>query len=84
MIDSIEERNKQSCNWKDYMCKYNIRLLIVELIYDAPHHSVTTLLCDMLQTKTAYILSSLALSYQDNQLGLSQLTSHVGLLEVFQ
>ena len=82
MIDSIRERNKQSCNWKDYMYKYNTRLLMVELIHHVPHHSITTILCDMLQTKIAYILSSLALSYQDNQLGLSQLASHVGLLGV--
>ena len=57
------------------MCKYNIRLLIVKLIYHVPHHSVTAFLCDMLQTKTAYLLSSLDPSYQDNQLGLSQLAS---------
>ena len=57
---------------------------MVELIHHVPHHSITTILCDMLQTKIAYILSSLALSYQDNQLGLSQLASHVGLLGVSQ
>ena len=66
------------------MRKYNIRVLIVELIYHVQHHSFTALLCDMLQTKTAYIRSSLAPSYQGNQLGLSQLASHVGLLGVFQ
>ena len=38
------------------MCKYNIRLQIVELIYHVPHHSITAL-----------ILGSLAPSYQDNQ-----------------
>ena len=66
------------------MCKYNIKLLIVELIYRVPHHRITTLLCDMLQTKIAYTLSSLAPSYQDNQLGLSELASHVDLLVVFR
>ena len=58
MIDGIRDRNRQSCNWKDYMCKYNIGLQIVELIYHVPHHSITAL-----------ILSSLAPSYQGNQFG---------------
>ena len=40
------------------MCKYNIGLQIVELIYHVQHHSITAL-----------ILSSLAPSYQSNQFG---------------
>ncbi|KAL4597192.1 hypothetical protein ACB092_12G217500 [Castanea dentata] len=41
------------------------------------------LFCYMLQSKSAYILRSLAPPYQDHLLGLLQLALHVSLLEFF-